>query len=82
MKVFPNPATNDDFLNVTLDESLNANVKITLFNMAGQTVYSEEISDIGQDNMHRIKLEGIERGLYYLKAESDGKTGVQKVIVQ
>jgi hypothetical protein len=82
MNIFPNPATTSDQLNLTLDAEISGTVEISMYNLAGQCVYKEKIDKKVENLTHTFDLKNYTRGMYLLKVESNGKRGVQKLIIQ
>lgn len=74
---FPNPASSVVLLKFR--EIQQAPVRITMFNMQGQTVFEQEYSP--HQHIIPVNLRGIPVGLYILKVKSGGKPCILKVSV-
>lgn len=74
INVFPNPAT--DFVNIVFDE--NQETEIILFDMLGNTIYKNLITN----KSARLCISAIPRGCYELKITSkrDYKTYIKKIV--
>jgi hypothetical protein len=59
----------------------NENVRISITNDLGQTVYSEEFSGTGEQKV-RLDLSGYAKGSYLVSLEQDGGKVIRKLIVQ
>jgi len=77
---FPNPA--NDRLNISAGESLKGKVSITINNLLGQTVYSEEIEDMHQYSTHMINTIQFTEGIYMLKVTSEKGSVTKKIVVK
>ena len=78
VKVFPNPATNN--LNIDLNASKIADLKISLFDILGNEVYRNEINSTDKLN-DRISLEDLAGGLYILNINHGESTINQNINV-
>ncbi len=77
VKVFPNPI-NDNFFNLSATESIQ---KIEIYNVIGQAVITPSINK--NNNFARIDTEGLNSGVYFVKASfNKNKSTVVKIIVQ
>ncbi len=77
MSVYPNPSKGD--VKVVLNKGLRIN-KIEVYSLAGQQVYSKEVSNTVV--IHQLSLYGLKEGAYLLKAHSEGETYNQKIVIQ
>lgn len=73
ISIYPNPATN--VLNIEAGKDVQ---KVTLFNLAGQMVFTEQM----QTGKTSIDLNGLMKGLYFVRIESMEGTNTQKLIIQ
>lgn len=79
-RAFPNPATDFTTINYSLDKADNVNVKV--FNLAGQTVYTE--SSMQSEGQHTINLNtaDLAPGNYYYNIKTSKSNLTMKFIVQ
>jgi uncharacterized delta-60 repeat protein len=80
--VFPNPIAPAQELNVELDAELQGNVQLQLTTMTGQTVLEKSYYKFMGLQTQKLALGALPRGAYLLTVVCNGKTGVQKVMVQ
>lgn len=79
--IFPNPA--NDKINLRFYQNSFGKANILLFNMLGQTAYSDEISVFDGLNEYVITVENLPKGLYFLKiTNGDGLSDTVKIIVE
>jgi hypothetical protein len=79
VKVYPNPAKNNIFIN--LKEKVDGeNLVLTLFNAAGRAVI---IKDLGYDYgiIERLDLDTLPTGSYYLQISRGSKTETKTIII-
>jgi len=74
VSITPNPFTHD--LLIALNDQINAELKITMFNNLGQMVFSQKTKD---SSIH-ISGDHLQAGLYFLRLESGNKVSYFKVI--
>lgn len=79
LNVYPNPATDD--LTLELNLSKAADVRIRLTNMAGQTVYTETLSQFSGGYKKQLSLKEQASGMYYLQVMT-GDSVINKKIVK
>ncbi|HET6991346.1 MAG TPA: T9SS type A sorting domain-containing protein [Bacteroidia bacterium] len=80
LNVYPNPAEN--LLNVSFNLENSSSVKIQLFDISGKLI--EEFNpncSIGENTIP-LNLEGIERGIYFVRLVSDKGTDNRKIVVE
>ncbi len=65
IKIFPNPSI--DFLNITAKGCLSKEIKYTIMNTLGKIIYQEN----GPYNSHRINIEKLSPGSYFLVLEQE-----------
>lgn len=78
--VFPNPATDYTFIKLQAIES--GEHKISVYNMQGQKMHSENIY-ADQNYSSEVELEDIDNypsGLYFIVVEKDGLTATKKLV--
>ena len=80
MHLYPNPAS--DVVNVIFSSQETANAQLTIFNLMGQQVYSENIAIAEGDNVVRINTSNFQAGVYMVNIKSNQGTTTQKLIVR
>jgi hypothetical protein len=70
LSVYPNPTK--DFINIESTMSID---KIEIYNISGSKIVEKR-------NSQRINLTNLERGVYFLKAYSNGNTVSKKILKQ
>ena len=63
--VYPNPA--QDQVNINLNMEQSENVKVSIFNTLGQTVYSKNYGSLSGVNTLNIHLDNVSNGVYFVK---------------
>jgi len=71
--IYPNPS--QDYLTILLPNEIS-NGSIEIFDYSGKSVKSNQISSA--DNT--LDISNLSQGIYFVKLNSEGKTGIQKVI--
>lgn len=80
MGIFPNPCTDHTTVSVTLQESKE--IKMEVYNMLGETIYSMEKSKLNAGTSYTgIDASGLNNGVYFVKISSGSETHTQKFIV-
>jgi len=80
MKMYPNPATNN--VNVTFSSEENANAVLSVMNLMGQTVYTENVNIQEGYNMVTLSVNNLRSGVYMVNIKTDKGTSTQKLIVK
>ncbi|MBN1340019.1 MAG: T9SS type A sorting domain-containing protein [Bacteroidales bacterium] len=80
MIVYPNPFTSETQLLIYLPEQ--SNVKISIFDQTGKTVYSKNHHLLAAGK-HKLIIDAnnLEQGIYFLKLQTDGKMYSEKLTV-
>ncbi len=78
LKVFPNPAR--DHVQILLPSAIQENGRISVYNAAGQLVRSLELEGPGSTSA-ALDLTGLERGVYFIRLQSPGYSGVTRLVV-
>jgi len=71
--IYPNPS--QDFLTILLPNE-TANGAIEIFDYSGKSVKSKQINSVN----NTLDMRNLSQGIYFIKLNSEGKIGVQKVI--
>jgi hypothetical protein len=74
IEVYPNPANSF----ISLETEINDNYLIEIFSPDGKLVLQEK----QKGNSFRLNIEGLERGMYFLKLSSDNSQQTSKLIKQ
>jgi hypothetical protein len=77
--VYPNPA--EDFLNIVM-KSEEQQIHLFLVNTTGQTVFVEMLENKLPGTVHRIDVNGLSRGVYFLKLVNDQRFYIQQVVIR
>lgn len=81
VSLFPNPASQTVNLNYTLENS--SEVNISVFNIAGQEVYTEQlIEGMAGENHNEINVSLFEKGTYFVRFQSNESIVTKKLIVE
>jgi hypothetical protein len=80
VKTFPNPATRDLFVDVTL-EKVSSTVTVNMFDMEGKLALSRSFSNV-QDDRLRIDLSNVANGAYTVSITTTEGQATRKVVVQ
>lgn len=68
--IFPNPATNQT--NVSFDLTQNSNVQVSVINVSGQEVASQNAGELAAgENTVSVDLSGLTSGVYYVQLKTD-----------
>ncbi|WP_107039495.1 zinc-dependent metalloprotease [Brumimicrobium mesophilum] len=78
--LFPNPAENS--ANVTFNLENSQNVNVSLMNMMGQTIQSNDIKAQTGDNLVMLDTESIQAGIYLVTVNIAGTQQVKRLIVK
>ena len=80
LNVYPNPVSDNLFLDFSMPES--GNITVRLMDMTGKTVLVDAFEAALGQNKHFVNVSGLRAGMYLLQMET--KTGkiIQKVLVQ
>ena len=76
VKIFPNPAK--DQLVIRFSEIPNSKTSVSLYNIAGEAVYSEILRDISH-NIHTINLSSLKKGQYIIRIEYGNQIMLEKL---
>lgn len=79
-RVYPNPA--DKMANVTFSLENNQNVNVSIVNMMGQTIQSNDIQAQSGENMVMLNTENIQSGVYLVNVNIGGSQQVKRLIIK
>lgn len=80
LDVYPNPTTND--LTLAFNLTRSSDVKIKLMSIAGQLIYSDELSQFTGGYKKQINLHGNSAGIYFLQIITNDGVVNRKIIKQ
>ena len=80
LKLFPNPTSNTVTVKLMSRETAQANLTVT--NLMGQTVYSENISVETGNNQYKINVSDFGAGFYMVNIHTKAGSTTQKLIVR
>ena len=78
LTVFPNPTSNN--LNLSFFTHNNDNIKIEIYNIIGQNIYDEHLTNFVGSYHKTINAESLSKGIYFLKVTSSSGVSVKKII--
>jgi hypothetical protein len=73
--ISPNPTT--DFITIHYNQTSNNKTMVTLYNLYGEIVYSENVEGL---NEIKIDMRSFPAGVYFVKMIIDGKEEVKKIL--
>ena len=76
LSIYPNPAS--DFITLNTENINNENRTLTIYNIVGELVRSETLSQ----NQQKINVEDLNNGIYMLEIKSEHGYEKQKLIIQ
>lgn len=83
IKFYPNPIDDNRVLYFSINNSLDKNIEISLYNIVGQKVFQESLTT--NQNKVKVSLENIPSGIYILKSNSLSNQNLiksSKIIIQ
>jgi hypothetical protein len=80
VSVFPNP--NKGTFSIKLSSEKNEKVRVSIRNMIGESVLSEEEITVNGELVKTIDLSKMAEGIYFLVIENNNKVLTEKIIVQ
>jgi hypothetical protein len=80
LSTYPNPA--GEKLNLSIGRDIQGSVKITLSDLLGRTVRSQEVMDLKTNSIYTIDVSDLKEGIYMLKVSSEKGSTTRKIIVR
>lgn len=77
LNVFPNPAHN--VLNISINGN-SGNVTYSIYNYQGQAIISKNLGIF--EGTEQISLDGLAKGIYFLRITTGAEVNIQKIIVE
>jgi hypothetical protein len=79
-KLFPNPARESTSLQLNLAD--NATVEISLYNVVGARLSTNNVPAFGGENSIPIELAGLSKGIYFVNVKVGESTATKKLIIE
>ena len=79
-RVYPNPAT--DVLNIEVNASQNSEMNISVYNIMGQNVMSQNVNVTTGMNVRSISTSELNSGIYFVTVKANGFENTMKFIVK
>ena len=80
LQVWPNPA--NGLFNVALSELPAGTCKFQVHDLAGRMVWNTVMQSNGDAWSGQLDLRSVAKGVYYLRVNADGYSGVHKIVIQ
>ena len=77
--VWPNPS--NGFINLSLSPSSNENIQVSLYDIKGSRVYTEDFESNGVVFQQSIDFNTLNAGIYFIKVSSNGIQKTTKLII-
>jgi hypothetical protein len=78
--VYPVPA--NDRINIQFGDESTGKINLTITDVTGRIIYSEEFNDSWQGQVHSINSSDFAEGLYLLNVISAGSRSMKKIMVR
>jgi hypothetical protein len=78
--IYPVPA--DDRINVSFGGKITGKARLSISDLAGRTVYSEDFNDLRPGQIISINSNGIKAGMYLIRVTSGENNAVRKIKIQ
>lgn len=82
VKLFPNPVEASGTITIQLENSTQGDADIKLYNTTGVCVMQKHVESNRASFSEQLTLPDLNRGIYILKIEQNGKVGTQKLFVR
>ncbi|MFC2120001.1 C10 family peptidase [Bacteroidota bacterium] len=80
MTIFPNPSKG--IFNLRLSTIINKDININIYNLSGEKVYQEYVSEMNEKVFHKVSLGNKFKGIYFIKISTGEKIITKKIVVQ
>lgn len=80
MRIYPNPAV--ESVNIQVVSSKNEQVRLTISNLLGQVVYTENANLYNGVNYMKVNVSNLKSGVYVVNVKSNSGSTTQKLIVR
>jgi len=71
LTLYPNPVT--DQLNIGLNSSLSGQVKVSVLNLVGQVIQTNEIVNVSSQKVITVNTASLPKGLYFVQLNCEGQ---------
>jgi len=78
--VFPNPTTG--MFNIVATDAKFNEIALNVIDIQGKTVFSSVDKNIASNYNKQVNLEGLAKGIYYIKMSTERGVKVQKLVIQ
>ncbi len=82
ISIHPNPASDHINLNISPLNNLGRELSMTINSVSGQTIYSQQYNLMEGRSSFDVNTSFLDKGMYIIKINSAGKTGVYKLIIK
>ena len=72
LKMYPNPAKN----NLFIETALNSDINVSIIDVLGKEVINSKVSN------NAVNISGLTSGMYIVKITEEGKTSTKKLIIE
>lgn len=80
VSIYPNPSTG--LFNIVATNVKAETITVQVLDLQGKVVYSASDKAVSSSYNKSINLEGLAKGLYYIKLNSENGSKVQKIVIQ
>jgi hypothetical protein len=80
INIYPNPTTG--VFNIEVNEAKFSELAINVIDIQGKLVYTSTDKNLSSNYNKQINLEGLAKGLYYIKLSTNNGVKVKKLIIQ
>jgi len=78
--IYPNPCI--DLFFVWIEVEIETEMQLSVYNISGSLIYSENLEIIKGDNLKKIEVSDLSSGIYTVKLQSEKSTLIKKLIVR
>jgi len=78
--LYPNPAR--DFINISFELQQRQDVRLTLHNLIGQTLYEQSLGAEMRISDYRIDLKDLQSGIYFVRLHTPKGISTRKIVVE
>lgn len=80
VSIYPNPT--NGLVYVSFNGMAAGKVNLEVYNLQGQVMYQETLSDLGSNATRQLDMSSYSEGVYLIKLESAGQTFIGRVVLQ
>ena len=80
VNIMPNPTSG--IFTLLVRGSAGKDLKVTISNVDGNTVYSDQIKSVATDYSRSINLSTLPKGVYFVKVQTELQTVTRKLVIQ